>query len=90
MVQAVEKECGSVPKAVTSDAGYRSEENFLKLEEQRINGYVSLGREGAPVSAKRGKKNLRRTLAWPGDLMAHVARIYTPEEKGSLSRSLGG
>jgi hypothetical protein len=33
MVQAVEKGCDSVPKAVTSDAGYRSEENFLKLEE---------------------------------------------------------
>jgi hypothetical protein len=56
MLQAVEKGCGSVPKAVTSDAGYRSEENFLNLEEQRIKGYVSLSREGAPVSAKREKR----------------------------------
>jgi transposase len=60
MVQAVEKECGSVPKAVTSDAGYRSEENFLQLEEQRIKGYVSLGREGAPVFGE-GKREYPAT-----------------------------
>lgn len=60
MVQAVDKECGSVPKAVTSDAGYRSEENFLKLEEQRIKGYVSLGREGSPVSAEGKKESTMR------------------------------
>jgi hypothetical protein len=38
----------------------------------------------------KGKKNIRQLLAWQGDLMANVARISKPGEKGSLSLSLGG
>lgn len=56
MVSAVERECGKAPESVTSDAGYRSEENFQELEGRGIKGYVALGKEGAPPSDKRKEK----------------------------------
>jgi len=39
------------PRKVLADAGYRSEENFTRLSERNIDGYISLGREGK--SAKK-------------------------------------
>lgn len=57
LLEAIEEECGSLPVAVTSDAGYRSEENFQTLEEREVRGYVALGREGVKQTVKEREKN---------------------------------
>jgi len=46
MTEAAEAHGGEKPERVLADAGYRSEESFRKLAEQKITAYVALGREG--------------------------------------------
>jgi IS5 family transposase len=46
VVDRIQETVGIRPKRVLADAGYRSEENFEKLREREIDGYVALGREG--------------------------------------------
>lgn len=46
MVDAITEIVGAAPKLVLADAGYRSEENFQKLEHRQVKAVVSLGREG--------------------------------------------
>jgi hypothetical protein len=53
MTEAAQAQGGEKVERVLADAGYRSEENFRKLAEKEITGYVALGREG-----KRGKEIL--------------------------------
>jgi hypothetical protein len=48
------------PGEVLADAGYRSEANLQGLEDKRIDGYISLGREG---SAKQTNVHSPATLA---------------------------
>lgn len=51
MVDAVAQQSGEVPEQVLADTGYCNERDLLELEEQGIDGYVAVGREGktAPV-----------------------------------------
>ena len=46
MVETIESVTGDLPRALLADAGYKSERNFQALEEARIDGYISQGREG--------------------------------------------
>ena len=46
LIERTEVVTGSPLQRVLADSGYRSEENFKKLEEKKIDGYVALGREG--------------------------------------------
>src|SRR5271169_836620 len=46
LTAAAEVHSGEKPERVLADAGYRSEESFRKLAEQKITAYVALGREG--------------------------------------------
>jgi transposase len=46
MVEALQNNLGELPERVVSDAGYRSEEGFLALEDKGIEGLIALGREG--------------------------------------------
>lgn len=48
MTDAVKRNCKQKPKRVLADTGYRSEANFLGLEERGIDGYVALG-QGKPL-----------------------------------------
>src|SRR5829696_3440827 len=60
LLPMVEKCCESaqgVPLEVLADAGYRSEDNLRGLENQQIDGYVSLGREGKSQSVITGSEN---------------------------------
>jgi transposase len=50
MLERVESNTGDRPEQVLADAGYRSEENFRALEDQGIDGYVALGRDGGKRS----------------------------------------
>lgn len=46
IIDRAEQAVGTSPRRVLADAGYRSEENFARLRERKIDGYISLGREG--------------------------------------------
>jgi transposase len=46
MTEKVRENTGQFPAEVLADAGYRSEENFQKLEEKLLRAYIPLGREG--------------------------------------------
>jgi len=57
MVDQVEKNTGSKPACLLADAGYPSEENFLALEERKIEGIVALQRESKAVKQEKKKNN---------------------------------
>jgi IS5 family transposase len=48
VLDRVNSSLGSNPERVLADAGYRSENNFAEMEKRKIDGYVSLNREGKP------------------------------------------
>ncbi len=50
MVEKVEAHTGKRPSRILADSGYRDEKNFQVLEEKKIDGYISLGRERKSVS----------------------------------------
>jgi transposase len=52
VLEEVRSNTGELPQKVLADAGYRSEENFQKLETSQIDGYVALGREGKKAVVK--------------------------------------
>ena len=51
IIEEAEKITGQTPDQVLADAGYRGEENFKQLTRKKIDGYVSLGREGKKAQA---------------------------------------
>lgn len=51
IIEEVENITGQTPDQVLADAGYRGEENFKQLTRKKIDGYVSLGREGKKAEA---------------------------------------
>jgi transposase len=61
MTDAVKRNCKSAPTRVLADAGYKSEANFLALEERGIDGCVALGRgENLPNDVNASKPATRR------------------------------
>jgi len=50
VIEEVKEVTGEPPQIVLADAGYRSEKNFEELEAARIDGYISLDREGKSKS----------------------------------------
>jgi transposase len=46
MVEKIHEVAQGAPGEVLADAGYRSEANLQGLEDKKIDGYISLGREG--------------------------------------------
>ena len=51
MVEEVKSVTGAYPERVLADSGYRSEDNFLSLEKESIDGYIAQGREGKQHSS---------------------------------------
>ena len=46
MIEAVKDNLGQWPQRVLADSGYRSEQAFVALEQNSVEGLVALGREG--------------------------------------------
>ncbi len=77
--EEAESNTGRKPERVLADAGYKSEENFRALEKKKIEGVISMGKEGGaanpgnagPASArmaaklrtKRGRKRYKKRKA---------------------------
>jgi transposase len=57
MLEKVIENCGDVPKVVTADAGYFSEENIVRAAEMGVDAYVATGRDkhGAEPPPVRGR-----------------------------------
>jgi transposase len=53
-----EANVGKRPKQLLADSGYRNEDHFQKLEKQKIEAYISLGREGKKVGQKPAETSL--------------------------------
>ena len=64
MLEKTEENIGSKPDKVLADAGYKSEENFQRLRDQKIEAYVSLGRgEKASKKATAASHPATRAMA---------------------------
>lgn len=57
MVEKILEVAQGAPGEVLADAGYRSETNLQGLEDKKIDGYVSLGREGKSGSVVTSPEN---------------------------------
>jgi len=67
ILEEAEKITGQSPDQVLADAGYKGEENFKQLERKKIDGYISLGREGKqtnsiPDKGLRASRRMYRKL----------------------------
>jgi hypothetical protein len=66
MVDAIEQQTGRVPRELSADSGYCSEENLEKLDKRRIRGYIATGRQKhgqASATGKDGKHGGARVQA---------------------------
>lgn len=79
MIEMTRTNTGELPVQVLADAGYRSEENFVKAEELEVDTVVSLGREGKTTSsiissAKKATQRMREKLTTPEAAAAYKRR----------------
>jgi transposase len=84
MVETVKENVGRLPQYVLADSGYRSEQAFATLEEQRVSALVALGREGKdraaidpesyPATARMAER-----LATPAGQAQYKRRKVIPE-----------
>jgi len=94
MTEAARANAGRRPARVLADAGYGSEDNFQRLRDGKITGYVSLGREGkagrpvnpAHLATLSMKKRLgsKRGKAWYKRRKAIVEPVF-----GWIKEALG-
>ncbi len=86
MTAAARANAGRRPARVLADAGYVSEENFQRLRDGKITGYVALGREGRQarkinpehLATQAMKKRLasKRGTAWYKRRKAIVEPVF--------------
>jgi transposase/IS5 family transposase len=79
MIEATEAIIDQVPEQVVADAGYRSDQNFERLEDKKIDGVIALGREGKPdappiSSSKKATQRMKEKLASPDGEAAYRRR----------------
>lgn len=66
LLDTVKTDLKASPKEVLADAGYRSEATFQALEKRKIEGYISLGREGKespPAGPQPASQRMAKKLA---------------------------
>ena len=68
MIEAMKEEAGALPKELSADAGYCSEDNLGILKERGIRGYVATGRQKHGTATAAGGKALP-----PGSLREAMA-----------------
>ncbi len=85
LIDAAETASGVTPRKALADAGYRSEENFKRLRQRGIDGYVSLGREGKGAV----KVNRPETKAMKRKLGTKRGRATYKKRKGIAEAPFG-
>jgi IS5 family transposase len=83
VLDTVEQINGQRAQQVLADAGYRSEDNFRRLEELGIDAVISLGREGKkppdPTSRLEATRRMAEKLESPEGRQAYRTRKGTVE-----------
>lgn len=88
LVERAAANTGKKPERVLADAGYRDEKSFERLEQQAIDAYVSLGREGKPVSQKPAPA-APATLRMGAKLESEAGRSIYRRRKGIVEPVFG-
>lgn len=82
-VQEVCKVTEKLPGMLLADSGYCCEENLVWLEKQKIDAYVSLGREGKPAPERNPEleatERMRAKLGTPEGKRRYAKRKTIPE-----------
>ncbi len=90
MVDQVERNTGSKPGCLLAEAGYPSEENFLALEERKIEGIVALQRESKADKEKKEKKKKKENSKTGGAASERMAkRLEQQRGKRQYARRKG-
>jgi transposase/IS5 family transposase len=95
MIEATEANTGEMPQQLLADAGYRSEANFVAIENKNIDGVIALGREGkpdaTPIDAKKqATQRMKEKLASPEGSAAYRRRKVIAEAPfGWIKQALG-
>jgi transposase len=94
MLDAAIENTGVSPKRVLADSGYKSEDNFRKLEDRNLDAYVPLGREGRvdgmEASNKPATRNMQRKLQTKRGRRRYAARKRVVEPPfGWIKECLG-
>ena len=87
MTDAVERNCRQKPKRVLADTGYRSEMNFLGLEQRGVDGYVALGGSGKLRGVT--SKGLRATQRMVRKLRTKRGRAHYKKRKSIVEPVFG-
>jgi hypothetical protein len=58
-VDEIKKNTGKVPQKISADSGYRSSDNILALEENRIDGYIATGKGEKDISNNTDKIGIK-------------------------------
>ena len=79
MIDATEAVIDQIPEQVVADAGYRSDENFERLEARKVDAVIALGREGKPDTppislSKKATQRMKEKLASPEGEAAYRRR----------------
>jgi IS5 family transposase len=79
MIEATEAVIAQIPEQVVADAGYRSDENFERLEARKVDAVIALGREGKadapPITlSKKATQRMKEKLASPEGEAAYRRR----------------
>jgi transposase len=88
MIDEVKKNTGANPANVLADSGYKSEDNFKKLNQKKVTGYVSLGREGSDRKVTIGPKQ-KHTKAMKRRLHSKRGKTKYRKRKGIAEAPFG-
>jgi transposase len=78
MIEATKETTGELPQQVLADSGYRSEANFERAEEMKVNVIVALGREG--------KTDTQEVSATNAATLRMKDKLATPEGEAAYRR----
>lgn len=92
VIDEVKQVIGSDPRRVLADAGYRSEDNFRRLRERKIDAFVAVGREGKSTKSTKlqATKAMRRKLSTKRGRAAYKKRKHIAEAPFGWIKSVLG
>jgi transposase len=88
LVERARANTGKQPERVLGDSGYRDEKSFEQLEQQGIDAYISLGREGKAISQEPATES-EASLRMGAKLESEAGRSIYRRRKGIVEPVFG-
>jgi len=88
LVERARANTGKQPERVLGDSGYRDEKSFEQLEQQGIDAYISLGREGKAISQEPAVES-EASLRMGAKLESEAGRSIYRRRKGIVEPVFG-